>query len=851
MKNRGCIRRLSFKTLLASRKRNLIAIAAIVLTTLLFTSLFTIVLSINETNQNYQFRSVGTYAHGAFKDVDEDQVVTLSAHPKVKAAGRRTVIGLCITGAFEKDYGEVSFMDDNNAKWSYAQPEVGRTPKSGKEIAMDTKALALLGVTPELGAEVTLTYSLTDKEQVGRDVTDTFTLVGWWEYDELLAVHFLNVSEEYVKQIEAMAVAEGMNPFRTDLSVMLSSSLDIENALTKIGEDCGYSVGDKANQLRIGVNWGYTATQLADSMDAGGILAVIAVLVVVTFTGYLVIYNIFQISVAGDIRYYGLLKTIGVTPKQLRRIIRQQALLLSVVGIPAGLLLGYGVGVLAVPIALSSSIMGGRYTTISISPWIFLGAAVFALLTVLLSCARPGRIAGSVSPVEAVRYTEVRQTDKKARASRQVTPFSMARANLGRSKKKTALVVISLALAVVMLNLLTTFVTGFDMDKYLSQKSCADFVVSTTDYFNYRGFTLTEEDLLPVRENTEQDLGGFAYGTGRVQMYLPESYWRKEVEHYLRDQDVEELLRTAQRDGERIALQSQVEGLDADLVSKLKVLDGNVSPLTQPNNYAIAMEVSLDDYGNVVHPENYPAIGEKIKVTYGRNETAHDVYYTVCAWVEIPYSMSSRFYTMGYQAVLSVDTLRRDAGADNVLPMLYLFDTPNSEAEAAAERYLAELTASETSPLMYESKATHRAHFREFQMTFVMLGGLLCAIIGIVGVLNFFNAMMTSILSRRREFAVLQAVGMTSPQLKSMLVWEGLLYTLGAGLIAGLLSAAVNPLAGRLLEQGYWFYRYRYTITPVLLMIPAFALLGYAIPAMMYNHAAKQSIVERLREAEA
>ena len=851
VKNRGCIRRLSFKTLLASRKRNLIAIAAIVLTTLLFTSLFTIVLSINETNQNYQFRSVGTYAHGAFKDVDEDQVVTLSAHPKVKAAGRRTVIGLCITGAFEKDYGEVSFMDDNNAKWSYAQPEVGRTPKSGKEIAMDTKALALLGVTPELGAEVTLTYSLTDKEQVGRDVTDTFTLVGWWEYDELLAVHFLNVSEEYVKQIEAMAVAEGMNPFRTDLSVMLSSSLDIENTLTKIGEDCGYSVGDKANQLRIGVNWGYTATQLADSMDAGGILAVIAVLVVVTFTGYLVIYNIFQISVAGDIRYYGLLKTIGVTPKQLRRIIRQQALLLSVVGIPAGLLLGYGVGVLAVPIALSSSIMGGRYTTISISPWIFLGAAVFALLTVLLSCARPGRIAGSVSPVEAVRYTEVRQTDKKARASRQVTPFSMARANLGRSKKKTALVVISLALAVVLLNLLTTFVTGFDMDKYLSQKSCADFVVSTTDYFNYRGFTLTEEDILPVRENTEQDLGGFAYGTGRVQMYLPESYWRKEVEHYLRDQDVEELLRTAQRDGERIALQSQVEGLDADLVSKLKVLDGNVSPLTQPNNYAIAMEVSLDDYGNVVHPENYPAIGEKIKVTYGRNQTAHDVYYTVCAWVEIPYSMSSRFYTMGYQAVLSVDTLRRDAGADNVLPMLYLFDTPNSEAEAAAERYLAELTASETSPLMYESKATHRAHFREFQMTFVMLGGLLCAIIGIVGVLNFFNAMMTSILSRRREFAVLQAVGMTSPQLKSMLVWEGLLYTLGAGLIAGLLSAAVNPLAGRLLEQGYWFYRYRYTITPVLLMIPAFALLGYAIPAMMYNHAAKQSIVERLREAEA
>ena len=105
VKNRGCIRRLSFKTLLASRKRNLIAIAAIVLTTLLFTSLFTIVLSNNETNQNYQFRSVGTYAHGSFKYVDDDQIKALSAHPKVKAVGRRMVIGICTSGAFEKDYG--------------------------------------------------------------------------------------------------------------------------------------------------------------------------------------------------------------------------------------------------------------------------------------------------------------------------------------------------------------------------------------------------------------------------------------------------------------------------------------------------------------------------------------------------------------------------------------------------------------------------------------------------------------------------------------------------------------------------------------------------------------------------
>lgn len=849
VKNGSCIRHLSFKTLMAARKRNIIAVLAIALTALLFTSLFTIVMSINETNQNYQFRSVGGYAHGAFKDVDEDQIAVLSAHPDVKAVGVRTVLGLATQGAFEKDYAEVSYMDDNNAKWSFSQPTVGRTPKSGNEITMDTKALELLGVKPELGAQVKVTYTLADKEQMGWDITDTFTLVGWWDYDELLSVHFLNVSKEYAQKIEKKAVAGGLKPFRTDLSVMLRSSLNIENDLTRIGEDCGYSIGEEAGQLRIGVNWGYTATQVWDTLGVGGILAMLAVLILVAFTGYLVIYNIFQISVAGDIRYYGLLKTIGVTPKQLRRLIRQQALLLSALGIPAGLLLGYGVGAAAVPITMSTSTMGGRYTTVSVSPWIFLFSTVFALLTVLLSCARPGRIAGRVSPVEAVRYTERQSAGKTHRKGGKVTPVQMAAANLGRDKKKTALVMVSLSLTVVLLNLLVTFIGGFDMDKYLSRRSCADFLISTPDYFNYRGFSLTKEAVEPVRANTAHSLEGFAYQTGGVGMYLPESVWRDEAAFYSRDtdMDIDALLAQTPRDGDKVQAASQIEGLDPTLGENLTVIDGSLDSLWEPDSHAIAIAVNLDDSGKLPDPGIYPAVGEKIKVTYGNGDTAHDVNYTVCALVDVPYNMSSRFYTMGYEAILSADALYRDAGEDNVFPMLYLFDTPSPEAEAAAESYLAQLTSDPDSPLMYESKATHRVYFQEFRMTFVILGGLLCAIIGVVSILNFFNAMMTAILARSREFAVLQSVGMTGRQLETMLLWEGLLYTLGSGLIAGLLSAAVNPLAGRLLESAYWFYSYHYTITPVLAMLPAFIVLGCAIPAVMYRQAVKQSIVERLR----
>ena len=122
---------------------------------------------------------------------------------------------------------------------------------------------------------------------------------------------------------------------------------------------------------------------------------IVAVLALILLTGYLIIYNVFHISVAGDIRFYGLLKTIGTTPRQLRRIIRTQALLLSLIGIPVGLLLGWLLGGILTPVIVAR--LDGVSSVVSVSPVLFVGAALFALVTVLISCRRPGRLAGKVS----------------------------------------------------------------------------------------------------------------------------------------------------------------------------------------------------------------------------------------------------------------------------------------------------------------------------------------------------------------------------------------------------------------------------------------------------------------------
>ena len=880
VKNRKTIWNLSLRSFRASGKRNVIAAAAIALTTLLFTSLFTIVMSLNSSYQTYTFRQIGGYAHGTFKDVTEEQAQDISGHRKVKATGERIVAGTISDGVFAKVPAEISYMDSNNTKWSYIELEEGREPEAENEIIMDKTALELLGVTPEIGAEISLTYQISDKNQNGGSRTDTFVLAGWWEYDSICPVHFINVSRTYVKNLEKEK--EGMEPFRTDLSVMLPSSMNIDGTMEEIEKDLGYQREDPdaENYVNYGVNWGYTSTQAESELDPGMVIAMAAFLILVIFTGYLIIYNIFQISVTGDIRYYGLLKTIGVTPRQLKRIIRQQALLLCAIGCPLGLAAGWAVGYLLVPVVIEKSSLEEISARVSSSSVIFIVSALFAVVTVLLSCGRPGRMAAKVSPVEAVKYTESGNFSRRQRRSRSAGIGRMALANLGRNKKKTILVVVSLSLSVVLLAVTFQFTGGFSMEKYLAEKTCADFIVGSTDYFRFRGGIpdsgISEETVKTIQANTEMESGGQAWAVSGEdpKVWMSEEQFRENA-YGASGEMIRQELSYRERRGEKIEASLQVEGMDNALLEKLTVLAGDIKPLQDPEAKAIAVTVDTDDYGNPEGGDAAPQPGEKLTVTYVDEgyyedsrtgepvtdatpeeyiryhiEKSHDVEYTVCAVVTVPYQISFRYGLMySMEAVMGTEQLRKDSGTE-LESLLYMFDTPDREAEKAAETFLAGMTAGETSGLMYESKDLARKDFQGFQQMFLFLGGALCAIVSIVGILNFFNAILTGILARKREFAMLQAVGMTGKQLKKMLMEEGLIYAGTTVLISLVLILAMEPLTGRMLESMFWFFEYHFSVTAVFVTAPVFLFLGVALPLAVYRSIAKLTIVERLRETE-
>lgn len=870
--NRKCIRRLSFRSLKAAKSRNIIAVISIALTTVMFTALFTIIMSIMHGFEQSNFRQVGGYSHGGFKYLTEEQFNELKDDKLIKEYSLRRFVGMPENEPFTKTHAEVSYCDENAAKWMYCTPTEGRLPEENtNEAATDTRVLALLGIEPKIGSEFTVTFNVD-----GKETTESFTLCGWWEHDEVIVASHILIPESRAKEIFTRLDTKGNDGMTGsyNLDVMLKSKAHIEDDMLDILARHGYQNEQRNDTyISIGVNWGYVSAQLSDSIDGTTILAIAAALLLIILTGYLIIYNVFNISVSNDIRRYGLLKTIGTTGRQIKRMVYIEALTLSAVGIPMGLVLGFLCGAVLTPVVVSR--LDGIVNTISASPVIFIGAAAFSLVTVFISCMKPAKNASKVSPVEALRYTEGggKRTMRKAKCGASLP--AMALANLGRNRSKTAVTIASMSLSVVLLCVTFIFTNGFDIDKYLGARAAADYIVSEASYFQTGRINavLPEEAVQYITSQNDITYGGRTYGlTSRAFEYVTEDCLRQRLLHWNDEETVNRMIEMTEKQNGLFRDTVQLYGMEQFCLDKLKVFEGDITKLYE-GNYFAAVYCS-DDYGNIDPKSSWAKIGDKVKIRYveeleyynpetgeiypsfddipesqlylDRAKTYHDVEYEVAALVEVPYTLSYRYYGAD-EFILTAENFKSNTKSSDIL--YYAFDVADDRSDRT-EEFLSELTQNTMPTLDYESKATYEAEFESFRSMFVIMGGALSFITGLVGVLNFLNAVLTGILARRHEFAVLQSVGMTGKQLKTMLVFEGLFYALGAALSALTLSVVFSPLTAKALESMFWFFSYKFTVTPILITIPLFTLLGIILPLITYSFTAKKSIVERLRETE-
>lgn len=863
VKNKKAIQRIAWKSFQSNKSRNFIAMFAIMLTTMLFCALFTIGITMNASTEMQSLRLTGGKAHASFKVLTEDQLNRLKTHPLIKEAAITRILSGLSTDAYKKYpyQAELRYGNDAAAEVFFSKPEVGHMPESENELATDTALLDFLGIEHKLGEEVTLTFPMGDTE-----VTHTFTLCGFWEKDTSIMHTQVWLSQEYVnKTLKEYpdASSHNLSAGTWNLSILFADSKNIEKDLETVAKDNGFTLDDPkaSNYLETGISTAFTSVRLSNS-DVILNLSILALAAfIILLTGYLIIYNIFQISITTDIRFYGLLKTIGSTQKQIRRIVRMQAFYLSCVGIPVGLIMGFIVGT-----GLSGLIMDmlNTSTYISPNPLIFLGSALFSILTIMIACRKPSRMAAAVTPVEATRYTEGNKKSKTRRKSKSgAKMLRMSIANLNRNRKKTVLVVLSLTLSLLLLNATYTFSRGFNKDRFLKQFILSDFVLGNADYFKMRfnpynsqsALSQTAKDALLGQEGIESygEVGmNSKYATSRMTAadfektagypYTPE--FSPEPAEIPPDEEIDSRLR--------------IYGVDDFTAGYLKVIEGTIDRSQWKDPHSIIQVILKDDYGNYNIDDKIYQVGDTMTIDYYEDFPWDDdgntipadsrkVSYTVAASVLIPEPLTS--LTFGTPMfVLYQDILKQDTG-NAYTPMICMANADDAHIESI-ENFLKSYTEQAEPDMSYKSMISYSDSYTLIQTAIITVGGGLSAIIALVGILNFINAELTSIMSRKRELAMMQSIGMTGRQLKQMLILEGIFY----GVLAVITASVLNIFTSRFLlspiEQIYWFFEYRFTMLPILIVFPLFLVFGILVPLLSYKKAARQTIVERLRENE-
>lgn len=855
VKNQKVIRNLSDKSFRASRTRNTIAVLAIALTSMLFTTLFTIGLGSVENFQQQTMRQSGGDSHGVIKDITMEEYEALKDHPLIKESAACEVLADNVANPeFLKRHVELWYVPEYHYPHRYLEIEEGRAPEKADEVLVDEVTMELLGLPKKTGQEITLSLQVGMADPAAED--RTFTVTGILKADPAMNTGFVITSEDYLtkyaEEIKAAEREEYAMTGRIDMDVNFSNSFNIQKKLEQVITESGYSVteGDK-NYLSSNVNWAYVSDSAqSDPMTMG---AVAGGLFIILLTGYLIIYNVFQISVVKDIRYYGLLKTIGTTGRQIRKIVRRQAWKLAVAGIPLGLVTGFFVGKGIVPLVVERSAYQGSDVQVSLNPWIFAGAILFSLATVWISTRKPARIAGRVSPIEAVRYTEDQNEKKKEKKGTDGGKlWRMALSNLARSKGRTVIVILSLSLSVILLNSIFTVTSSFSMDQFLKKFVVSDFLIANAEYFNseYYGvkegieeISLSESFIRACEEEDGFERGGRLYMSNEVgleaETYQPtENVMTDENGEFYNMFGSEKVPYQRNEDGN---YRTTFYGLEDYPLEKAEPFEGEtdlsvIKEKLATGKYLLGA-VATDDNDQVIEDEIYYHAGDHVTLVMKDGEKRE---FEILSLIkENYYGLTNR---MGSQFAFytTADVFLSMESPDYL--MSYEFDVEDGR-EAQFEEFLENYTTTQEPLMHYESKQKWLDEFNGLTGLFTLVGGVLTMVVGVIGILNFVNATLTGIVTRKREFAIMEAIGMTKRQLTRMLMLEGLYYagfTILCSLAGGCLLSVTLV---RILADGMWFMEYQFILWPMLIVFPILLLLGVLVPYLAYLPQRRESVV--------
>lgn len=793
------IKRLAKNSLKSGKMRNVLSVLTIALSVALMSGLALYVASMQTSNS----RQLENLQQVFFYDITETQCDTLRqdsriSEMRVTKYGKRSEI--------ENYMIWPMYIEQSEGKIQSAEISEGHYPIAENEVAVDQSYLDHIGGNLSIGD--TISFSFYDRTQ------ETFVLSGLTNTGSTSDVYPIYFSEQYAEtgsQLKdtlfvAAAQIQGAKGMTAD---------EFLDTIYAIGSDCGI------DRPSIGENSRFVQSLTFNPQNR---LIALCIGLAVMLSGVVVIYSIFYISIVNRIQYFGQLRTIGTTGKQIKRIVNREGTLLFCAGAPLGLAIG----------SLFVWILNAEgWSWINFLVWGGVTAFV-EYLAVLYSIRKPAQIASKVSPIEAYRAKGTMQNLTAPKQNyRKITPFTMAKMNIARNRKKFMMTSFSLAISGIIFMVGSTFLASFNQEAYarngmMEYGEVRIYLSENAAQVNEQGYSGVQADN-PLNETLIQEISDID-GVNRIipfeKLYGTFEYnGRREDDYIVPFAENEFAYLSKYMDTQDKTYSDVVENRE------ILVLKNDAVEEIFGWKFKTGDTITFEWFDGTEYRKDTFTIGGEITNEKAYNDPECFTALGASGWFLMPAdlvrSMIPENYNINAEILVSTEWDSKEAeitqqlntiiaNSDN-LQMRTLRDSINSKAG------------------MYNTLLTSIIGISIFIMMFSLI--------------SLVNTLVTNIMTRKQELSVLQSIGMTRQQLNKMVqceagwiaVWNIVITLSAGGFLGFLLIYGLNGIGMNYLHWVYpmWF-AFLYII--VILVVPGI-ITKAAIDLLR-----KKTLVERLRE---
>ena len=854
------LKKLTLKSLKLNKKRTIVTIIGIILSTALICAVAGMITSVQKTLINYAKSHSGNY-HVCFKNIPNDELKYIKENKNVQNYFLSKNVGYGKLEKVENEYKPYIFVMEYDKK-GLEQGGVtlleGRMPENSNEVVIPEHLIKSGKINYTIGEKITLNLGkrqtkdgleltqedalLTDEseetesssksssksksetedlEEIVDTKEHTYTIVGIIERSNYKGIEGFSAPG-----YTAISYMDNENDINTaNISVLYSNLKDFqkktEDIKSVIEKNIGSSVTVSYNSSLIDYEGGVSDTTMASLYSVGAVVIVIIIL-----SSVFVIRNSFSISVSEKTKQYGMLSSIGATKKQIKKSVLYEGFYIGIIGIPLGILCG----MLAVVILLQvvNVLLGDSLNekcVFSIPILAIIASIVISAITIYLSCILPARRASKISPIEAIRGNDdIKIKAKKVKTSKITKKLFgiggvIASKNLKRNKKKYRTTVISLVVSISIFISLSSFLDygGKIVNVYYKDLGY--------DISVYDGTVENYNEITKLDNVEEYSYSYMTEGSVDINKYGSE-FGKKRIA----------------KDGE------ETNSITIILINNdyfKKFIEHLGIQSTNYKDIAILEDDAYEYIDEKTVFENYYSLktGDSIEITLTNGEKR-----------TIKISKKTDERPMGYKNVysnggylfVSEDFIqdKSDKKSFHVGGLLIKSQNPDE-----LENEINNLK--KTNNLYSKLYINNISKYVEENQKIILLISIFLygfiAVITLIGVTNIFNTITTNMILRSKEFANLKSVGMTTKEFNRMIRLESILYGLKSLLIGiplGLIGSycIYNGIA-KGLDFGY--------ILPlksiIIAIIFVFIIVGLTMKYSL-NKINKQNIIETIRE---